>query len=582
MYTDSACDIDCVSFDTLNQTIIRNNDSIQLSAKAFAALEYFCKNPGQLITKQALLDEIWQDRITVEAVIKNVISEIRKALNDNPKSPIYLMTVHRRGYRYIGADRLIILNQNKTTQNHDCSQQQNESVFVGRENQLSMITNSWMHALHGNFVDIVIKGDPGVGKSALVNSWLSRLSNNNEQQTLVIQTRASQSTHEIPYITLLDFIDQIHYSSYSSVALTLLATHCPDIHKNLLRCSTHNSQRKTIISEIDASQSGQLLIQFTNFLRSFTQSVPLIWTIDDAQYCDQNTKTILGHDRLRSSVKNLMILMTHCDWHTPGQADTPHQNNFNLYTDHNTQHIVVPFLERNELSDFVCKSLKNQSNNTDIANTLYELSGGHPLFMKGLIDYLLQNKSIEKIPTLLEHRMQEEICKLTTDYYRLLQAASVVVVDEFSAAAIASLMNISILQAEDYCEDIAKSTGWIKRSTSRTWPDGTVAQLYKFSHLIYRDYLYQTLPAAKKQTLHFQHAKRLEKAYNNKVKTIAKNLLYHYQQSACHQGIERYSKMVNEQVSTTIYKELKLQPLYHHLKHPLPQTIRAEQIQLSH
>ncbi len=45
---------------------------------------------------------MWQDTFVGDAVLKVAIREIREALADDPKSPRFIETAHRRGYRFIG------------------------------------------------------------------------------------------------------------------------------------------------------------------------------------------------------------------------------------------------------------------------------------------------------------------------------------------------------------------------------------------------------------------------------------------------------------------------------------------------
>jgi Transcriptional regulatory protein, C terminal len=56
-----------------------------------------------LVTKNALLDIVWGHRFVTDAVLKSAISEVRAALDDDPKQPRYIETVWRHGYRFIGA-----------------------------------------------------------------------------------------------------------------------------------------------------------------------------------------------------------------------------------------------------------------------------------------------------------------------------------------------------------------------------------------------------------------------------------------------------------------------------------------------
>ena len=78
------------------------SQAIKLRPKAFAVLDYLLGRPGQLVTKEELLNAVWPETFVGEAVLKVAIRQIREALGDDPKSPRFIETAHRRGYRFIG------------------------------------------------------------------------------------------------------------------------------------------------------------------------------------------------------------------------------------------------------------------------------------------------------------------------------------------------------------------------------------------------------------------------------------------------------------------------------------------------
>jgi pimeloyl-ACP methyl ester carboxylesterase len=53
------------------------------------------------VSKQELLSTFWSDAYVGEAVLKATVREIRKVLNDDPRTPRFIETAHRRGYRFI-------------------------------------------------------------------------------------------------------------------------------------------------------------------------------------------------------------------------------------------------------------------------------------------------------------------------------------------------------------------------------------------------------------------------------------------------------------------------------------------------
>jgi DNA-binding winged helix-turn-helix (wHTH) protein len=74
---------------------------VRLTPKAFQVLCYVVERPGQLVTKEELFRVVWADTVVGDAALTMCIQEIRKALQDNAKSPQYLETVHRQGFRFI-------------------------------------------------------------------------------------------------------------------------------------------------------------------------------------------------------------------------------------------------------------------------------------------------------------------------------------------------------------------------------------------------------------------------------------------------------------------------------------------------
>jgi DNA-binding winged helix-turn-helix (wHTH) protein len=81
---------------------VDGGEPVHLAPKPFALLCALARAPQTLITKSALLDDVWGHQFVSESVLKTTISDLRSALQDDPKQPRYIETVSRRGYRFIG------------------------------------------------------------------------------------------------------------------------------------------------------------------------------------------------------------------------------------------------------------------------------------------------------------------------------------------------------------------------------------------------------------------------------------------------------------------------------------------------
>ena len=79
----------------------RGDEVVPLAPKAFAVLEHLIRRPGQLVTKDELLELAWSDVHVGDGALKVCIREVRRALHDDPRTPTFIETAHRRGYRFI-------------------------------------------------------------------------------------------------------------------------------------------------------------------------------------------------------------------------------------------------------------------------------------------------------------------------------------------------------------------------------------------------------------------------------------------------------------------------------------------------
>jgi DNA-binding winged helix-turn-helix (wHTH) protein len=74
---------------------------IQVQPKVMAVLICLAEQPGQVVTKERLLQTVWADTHVTQHVLARSISELRKIFHDNPQSPSIIETIPKTGYRLI-------------------------------------------------------------------------------------------------------------------------------------------------------------------------------------------------------------------------------------------------------------------------------------------------------------------------------------------------------------------------------------------------------------------------------------------------------------------------------------------------
>jgi len=85
-----------------DERLWKGDEPVQISNKAFQLLRLLVNHPNRLLTKDEILDAVWGELCVTEGLVKEYIHDLRLALGDDPKQPVYIETVHGRGYRYLG------------------------------------------------------------------------------------------------------------------------------------------------------------------------------------------------------------------------------------------------------------------------------------------------------------------------------------------------------------------------------------------------------------------------------------------------------------------------------------------------
>ena len=157
---------DSFRWDPANASLRRGKHEVFLTPKAFSMLRYLVEHAGQLVTKDDLWQAAWPGITVTDAALTVCMSEIRKALGDNAKTPRYVETVHRRGYRFIApvitqAGRSSTSGVWRRDLTRDISPKTSTPSFVGREEDLAQL-HKWLgKVLNAERQIVFVTGEPG-------------------------------------------------------------------------------------------------------------------------------------------------------------------------------------------------------------------------------------------------------------------------------------------------------------------------------------------------------------------------------------------------------------------------------------
>jgi DNA-binding response OmpR family regulator len=89
-----------LEIDLVGQVATRAGKRIELPSRAFAILKVFARRPGEVVSRDTLLDEAWgYEDYPNTRTVDNHLVKLRRALEDEPDKPRYLVTIHGAGYK---------------------------------------------------------------------------------------------------------------------------------------------------------------------------------------------------------------------------------------------------------------------------------------------------------------------------------------------------------------------------------------------------------------------------------------------------------------------------------------------------
>ena len=90
-----------VKIDFKRAEVVKNKQPVDLSAMEFKLLQYLIENRGAVHSRNQLLDEVWgYDAMPSTRTVDVHVAWLRQKLEENPKYPQFIQTVHGFGYKF--------------------------------------------------------------------------------------------------------------------------------------------------------------------------------------------------------------------------------------------------------------------------------------------------------------------------------------------------------------------------------------------------------------------------------------------------------------------------------------------------
>jgi DNA-binding winged helix-turn-helix (wHTH) protein/WD40 repeat protein len=164
----------------------RVNEVVRLDLKSMDLLRCLAEDASEVISTQELVDRVWQVEVVAVGTLTHAVAELRKALGDDARSPSYIETIPKRGYRLIAKVSFDVVDEPRVA---DIARfpvpvgslladeernpypglatftEANAEFFFGREAEVAQL---WRKLLGRRLLAVI--GPSGVGKSSFVRA----------------------------------------------------------------------------------------------------------------------------------------------------------------------------------------------------------------------------------------------------------------------------------------------------------------------------------------------------------------------------------------------------------------------------
>jgi DNA-binding winged helix-turn-helix (wHTH) protein/tetratricopeptide (TPR) repeat protein len=522
--------------DVHERRLLNGKAPLPLRAKVFDTLCVLVERAGKLIATDELMDAVWPDAAVEVGNLAHNIAVLRKVLGERTGGPKYIETVSGKGYRFVA--------QVTMHQDHIPARPANSrrGELVAREQELDDIDEVLNDVAAGRRRTLCINGETGIGKTLLLNALT--------EQALARGFRCGQGQcleglgEGEPYMPVLEAISQLSSGPDGERAASVLRRMAPTwvAHLPALSDGTADLSKQTL-----GATKERMLREVAEALEALSADTPILLAIEDLHWSDASTIQLMNMMALRITPARILVAGTYRPHEGENRGASVHAMTQQLKLRGVCREIPLRALDDEGVRRLVELRLPGAVLTKDAVAVTRERTEGIPLFVEAVIDHwksqgLLTRASGEwkltqtacdlgcGVPESLRSTIIWKIDSLSQECRDLLAAGSVSGI-EFSAGAVAAAMEATVSEAERRLDELGKKGNLIVQAAPIAWPDGTIAQGYRFVHSLYQEVVYDRIPAGQRARLHRSIGDWLERSYGPSAQGKAAELAYHFERA---------------------------------------------------
>jgi tetratricopeptide (TPR) repeat protein len=446
--------------------------------------------------------------------------------------------------------------------------------FVGRAEELAFLHNALNQSIENKTSKLIfIRGDYGVGKSALVDHFVEEAKHINP--TLVFaKGNCSMETEEsglVPFIQIIlalanesaqrKIIKDDVWEFFKKVApgwldILTLGLASP------IATTLEEGKKFFTVSKATNFSAENIFMQFSNSIFTLAKRQPIMIFVDDIQWADQSSLRLLFHFahqlEEQDAIQGVIVLVAY----RPVEAEYTSTNS-SLFRE-----VRANLLRRGaelnvdqgiNVSEYISRRYPNHRFSHDTIEQIQRITEGYPLLVDQLLSWwqesnvimgstvggrvewaFVNTPDLTEIPKSVGVVLEARLRLLSEPLQVILDCASVEG-EQFAAQTINGLLELDELRVYRDLSILEKNYQLIKEQ-GESEVGKIILDFYRFAHRFFREYIYGRISTPEKRVLHKQVGEFMEELYEDKY-PVAIQLVRHFRASGQMMKAIEYVKM---------------------------------------
>ena len=298
--------------DTATQLLCNEESCVTVTPKVYRLLLYFLLHSERLISHEELFETVWDGRIVDDSALRLAVNSLRNVLHDESKSPQYISTVSKRGYRFLAEvtvkERYRIAVASEASLMHYRAKAQASPAGLEHTRELAELVNAFQQASNGERRLVFLCGEQGIGKTALLDTFLAKVQHSNLS---VLRARCVQmSCITEPFLPLLEALERRCREPNGKLLIERLNQVAPTWLYQMLNV-LDPVESVMLQSKVWHINSGRMLREGADFFETLGKDSTFILILDNSQWCDIFTLDLLNFLMFRCSMAKLLIILSY-------------------------------------------------------------------------------------------------------------------------------------------------------------------------------------------------------------------------------------------------------------------------------